>query len=129
MHGDCAGAEPSVVQQLEVESQTPGKCRLAAAHDHGAQEQHALVDQPVPERLGPDGGAADALSRARDAATSRMAYAGLSTPSSADPAPIFSAAMTLSVPSLSRTTAPTSARSPLPVARTAWRSSAIVTRC
>ena len=53
-----------MVQQLEVESYAPGQSRLAAAHEHGAQEQHALVDQPVPECLGAEGRAADAQVRA-----------------------------------------------------------------
>ena len=50
-HVDRTIAEPSMVQQLEVESYAPRQRRLAAAHEHGAQEQHALIDQPVPERL------------------------------------------------------------------------------
>ena len=48
-----------MVEQLEVASWAPGQRRLAAAPEHGAQEQDALVDQPVPERLGPDGRTAD----------------------------------------------------------------------
>src|SRR3954453_4129934 len=60
---DHTVAEPSMVQQLEVESNALGQRRLAAAHEHRAQEQHALVDQPVPERLSPDGRAANAQVR------------------------------------------------------------------
>ena len=44
-HVDHTVAEPSVVQQLEVEPDAGGQRRLAAADEHGAQEQHALVDQ------------------------------------------------------------------------------------
>ena len=58
-------AEPSMVQQLEVQSNASGQRGLAAAHHRGTQEQHTLIDQPVPERLGPDGRAADAQVRAR----------------------------------------------------------------
>ena len=57
-------AEPSMVEQLEVESNALGQRRLATAHGHRAQEQHTLVDQPVPERLSPDGSAANAQVRA-----------------------------------------------------------------
>src|SRR3954465_5768556 len=60
---DHTVAEPSMVQQLQVESNAVGESRLAAAHGHRAQKQHALVDQPVPERLSPDGRTADAQVR------------------------------------------------------------------
>jgi hypothetical protein len=36
-------AEPSVVQQFEVQANSGGQRRFAAAHGHRAQEQHALV--------------------------------------------------------------------------------------
>lgn len=48
-HVDHTIAEASVVKQLEVASYTPGQRRLATAHEHGAHEQDALVDQPVPD--------------------------------------------------------------------------------
>jgi hypothetical protein len=41
----------SVVQQLEVESYASRQRRLAAADEDRAQQQHALVDQTVPEGL------------------------------------------------------------------------------
>jgi hypothetical protein len=56
-------ASAEMVVQLEVESYAAGQRRLAAAHEHGAQEQTAFLDQPVPECLGPDGRAADAQVR------------------------------------------------------------------
>jgi len=59
-HVDHTIAESSMVEQLEVASYVPAQCRLAAAHEHGAQEQDALVNRSMPEHFGPDGRAADA---------------------------------------------------------------------
>ena len=48
---DHAIVESSVVEQLEVESHAPRHRRLSATHDDRAQQQHALIDQSVPECL------------------------------------------------------------------------------
>jgi len=61
---DHAVVESSVVQQLEVESYASRQRRLAAAEEAGAQQQHALVDQAVPEGLGRDPRASEVQSRA-----------------------------------------------------------------
>jgi hypothetical protein len=61
---DHAVGESSVVKQLEVESYATRECRLAAADEDRAQQQHALVDQAVPEGLGRDPRAPDAQVRA-----------------------------------------------------------------
>lgn len=46
---DHAAVEPSVVQQLEVESDTPRQRRLAATHNDREKQQRALVDQALLE--------------------------------------------------------------------------------
>src|SRR3954447_9433600 len=62
---DHAVVELSVVKQLEVESYASRQRRLAAADEDRAQQQHALVDQAVPEGLGRYPRASDAHVRAR----------------------------------------------------------------
>src|SRR3954454_7984055 len=62
---DHAVVESSVVKQLEVESYASRQRRLAAADEDRAQQQHALVDQAVPEGLGRYPRASDAHVRAR----------------------------------------------------------------
>ena len=57
---DHAVGESPVVQQLQVEAHAPRQCRLAATNDDGAHQQHALIDQSVPEGFCRDPGAADA---------------------------------------------------------------------
>ena len=57
---DHAVVESPVIHEFEVEADTPGQSGLTAAHDRRTQQQHALVDQPVPEGLRRDFGAPDA---------------------------------------------------------------------
>src|SRR3954453_1205993 len=57
---DHAVVESSVVKQLEVESYASRQRRLAAVDEDRAQQQHALIDQAVPEGLGRDPRAFDA---------------------------------------------------------------------
>ncbi len=70
---DHAVVESSVVQQLEVESYASRQRRLAAADEDRAQQQHALVDQAVPEGLGRDPRASDAQVRAGASLSRRTA--------------------------------------------------------